>query len=58
MSIASEISRILGAKDEIRAAIRAKGVELPASVKLDAYDTYIASIPQGAVLTPTAGDMC
>lgn len=58
MSIASEISRLQGAKADIKAAIEAKGVSVPSSAKLDAYDGYIGQIVTGggATLTPTAGD--
>ena len=44
MSIADELTRIQGAKDDLRAAIQAKGVTVPATAKLDDYDTYVASI--------------
>ncbi len=44
MSIADELTRIQGAKDDLRTAIQAKGVTVPATAKLDDYDTYVASI--------------
>lgn len=44
MSIASEISRLQGAKADIKTAIEAKGVTVPETAKLDEYDTYIAQI--------------
>lgn len=44
MSIASEISRLQTAKANIKTAIQAKGVTVPASAKLDAYDDYVAAI--------------
>ena len=47
MSIASEISRLQGAKTDIKDAIEAKGVTVPSSAKLDTYDTYIAQIGGG-----------
>lgn len=58
MSIATEIARLQSAKTDIKTAIQAKGVSVPSSAKLDAYDGYIAQIPSGggATLTPTAGD--
>lgn len=59
MSIASEISRLQGAKADIKTAIESKGVSVPSSAKLDAYDGYIGQIVTGgggATLTPTAGD--
>lgn len=54
MSIASEIQRLQGAKDDIKTAIQAKGVTVPASAKLDTYDTYIAQIDGGGGVTPVA----
>lgn len=48
MSIATEIARLQQAKADIKTAIQAKGVSVPSSAKLDAYDTYIAAIPQGS----------
>lgn len=47
MSIATEISRLQGAKADIKTAIEAKGVSVPSSAKLDVYDTYIAQISGG-----------
>ena len=44
MSIASEITRLQGAKDDLRTAIQAKGVTVPTTAKLDDYDTYVQSI--------------
>lgn len=54
MSIASEIQRLQGAKDDIKTAIQAKGITVPASAKLDTYDTYIAQIDGGGGVTPVA----
>lgn len=48
MSIASEITRLQGAKADLRTAIQAKGVSVPASAKLDTYDTYVGQIQQGS----------
>lgn len=58
MSIASELERIQDAKADIRTAIQAKGVTVPADAKLDDYDTYVASISttptlQAKTATPT-----
>ena len=47
MSIASEITRIQGAKSDIADAIEAKGVTVPASTKIDGYAALVAAIPQG-----------
>lgn len=51
MSIASEITRLQGAKADLRTAIQAKGVTVPASAKLDTYDTYVGQIQQGGAPT-------
>ena len=58
MSISTEITRLQQAKADLRTAIQAKGVSVPAGATLDAYGGYVAAIPSGggAVLTPTAGD--
>ena len=48
MSIATQITRLQGAKADLRAAIQAKGVTVPSSAKLDTYDTYVAQIPTGS----------
>lgn len=47
MSIASEISRLQQAKADIKTAIENKGVTVPSSATLDAYDGYIDDIPSG-----------
>lgn len=51
MSVATEISRLQGAKADIKTAIQAKGVSVPSSAKLDTYDTYIGQIQQGGAPT-------
>ena len=48
MSIASELTRIQGAKADIKAAIEGKGVTVPASAKIDAYQDYVDAIQQGS----------
>lgn len=48
MAISTEIARLQQAKADIKTAIEAKGVSVPSSAKLDAYDGYIAAIPQGS----------
>lgn len=45
MSIASEMTRLLQAKEEIRQAIENKGVEVSDSALLDEYPALISSIP-------------
>lgn len=47
MSIASELTRLQQAKADIKAAIEAKGVEVPSSALIDTYDDYIAQIEGG-----------
>lgn len=53
MSIASEISRLQGAKADIKTAIQGKGVTVPSAAKLDDYADYIDDIPQGTTPTGT-----
>lgn len=62
MSIASEITRLQGAKADIKTAIQGKGVTVPANAKLDTYDTYINQIVTGggtdvSDTTAVAGDV-
>ena len=47
MSIATELTRIQGAKADIKSAIEAKGVTVPNNALIDEYDTYIAQISGG-----------
>ena len=47
MSIASEISRIQGAKADLRTSIQAKGVSVPADALIDAYPDYVDAISGG-----------
>ena len=47
MSIVTEITRLQTAKSSIKDAIEAKGVSIPSTAKLDAYNTYISQIPTG-----------
>lgn len=47
MSIASEISRLQSAKNNIRFAIESKGVSVPAAATIDAFPSYISAIPTG-----------
>ena len=47
MSVASEITRLQGAKADIKTAIEAKGVTVPSNALLDSYDAYIAQISGG-----------
>jgi hypothetical protein len=47
MSIATEITRISTAKEDIRQAIISKGVTVPSSATIDSYDDYIDQIAGG-----------
>ena len=47
MSVADEITRIQGAKENLRTSIQAKGVTVPESAKIDAYPDYVDAIQQG-----------
>ena len=47
MSIATEITRLQGAKADLKTAIEAKGVTVSSSALLDAYPALVASIPTG-----------
>ena len=47
MSIASEITRLQGAKTDLKTAIENKGVLVPSSALLDDYDTYVGQIQTG-----------
>lgn len=49
MSIASEITRLQGAKADIKTAIEGKGVTVPSNALLDDYNTYINAIITGTV---------
>ena len=47
MAITQEITRIQGAKADIKSAIEAKGVSVPSNALIDTYDDYVAAIPSG-----------
>lgn len=51
MSVASEITRLQNAKEDIKSAIEAKGVEIPSNATLDTFDSYIEDIPSGGTDT-------
>ena len=48
MSIASEISRLQTAKEDLAASIEAKGVTVPAATKLDGYPALVDAIQAGS----------
>ncbi len=47
MSIASEITRLQGAKSDLKDAIEGKGVTVPSATKLDGYADLVDAISQG-----------
>lgn len=47
MSIADDLTRIQGAKADLRTSIQAKGVTVPASAKIDDYPDYVDAIQTG-----------
>lgn len=47
MSIATEITRLQGAKDALKTAIEGKGVQVPSSALIDAYPDLVDQIQQG-----------
>ncbi len=54
MSIASDLSRLQGAKANIKTAIENKGVTVPSEAKLDSYNGYIQQISGGSAYAPPA----
>ena len=48
MSVASEITRLQGAKADLKTAIEAKGVTVPSAALLDDYADYVDAIQQGS----------
>lgn len=57
MSIASEITRLQGAKADIKSSIEAKGVSVPSSATLDDYSDYIDSISGGGSLPTSVNEL-
>lgn len=47
MTIASEITRLQGAKADLKTSIEAKGVTVPSSATIDTYSGYVDQIQQG-----------
>ena len=54
MSIASEITRLQGAKSDLKASIEGKGVTVPSATKIDGYAALVDQIQQGSS-NPEAG---
>lgn len=57
MSIASEVSRLQGAKEALAGAIAAKGVAVPEGTALDGYAALVAQIPQGGGMQECPTDL-
>lgn len=53
MSIASEITRLQGAKADLKTAIEGKGVTVPSATKLDGYADLVDDIQTGSTPTGT-----
>lgn len=51
MSISTEITRLQGAKADIKTAIEAKGVTVSSSTTLDGYATLVGNIQVGPTVT-------
>lgn len=47
MSIATELTRIIDAKSDIKTSIEAKGVSVPSNATIDTYYGYVDNIPTG-----------
>ena len=56
MSISTELTRLQKAKNDIKAAIEAKGVTVPSNDRIDEYSTYISQISSGASLNIAYGN--
>ena len=52
MSIATEITRLQGAKSSLKTSIENKGVTVPSSTKLDGYSALVDQISTGATEAP------
>lgn len=52
MSIATEITRLQGAKADLKTAIEAKGVTVPSSTTIDGYATLVGQISGGGSTGP------
>ena len=48
MGVETELTRISGAKTDLKAAIQSKGVAVPESARIDAYPALVQAITQGA----------
>ena len=57
MGVQTELTRISGAKTDLKAAIRGKGVAVAESAKIDAYPALVQAITQGVVDVATADEL-
>ena len=51
MSVQTELTRISGAKTDLKAAIQSKGVAVAESARIDAYPALVQAITQGGDLS-------
>ena len=57
MGVQTELTRISGAKTDLKAAIQGKGVAVAESAKIDAYPALVQAITQGVVDVATADEL-
>ena len=57
MGVQTELTRISGAKTDLKAAIRGKGVAVAESARIDAYPALVQAITQGVVDVATADEL-
>ena len=57
MSIQSEITRISGAKDTVKAYLEARGVPVPTGASIDEMAALLASVPAGISVTQYTGTL-
>lgn len=57
MSIQSEITRISGAKDTVKAYLEARGVPVPTGASIDEMAALLASVPAGVEVTQYTGTL-
>lgn len=57
MGVQTELTRISGAKTDLKAAIQGKGVVVTESARIDAYPALVQAITQGVVDVATADEL-
>ena len=57
MGVQTELTRISGAKTDLKAAIQGKGVAVAESARIDAYPALVQAITQGVVDVATADEL-